>query len=103
MALLAEVYVTQIALISQIFCIAVLAGGWRGFLILLALRAEIYKSGRLFPAGFSSGYGAGLNLVDFYKVSLAARDGLVFRWRGFFVTQIAQIAQIFCIASLAGG
>ena len=117
MALLAEVYVTQIALISQIFCIAVLAGGWRGFLILLALRAEIYKSGRLFPAGFSSGYGAGLNLdyvytpssrhssseldsvldfrssVDFYKVSLAARDGLVFRWRGFFVTQIAQKAQ----------
>ena len=29
-----------------------------------------------------SGYGY-FNLVDFYKVSLASRDGLFFCWRGF--------------------
>ena len=55
-----------------------------GLLIRLALRAEIYKSGRLFPAGFSSGYGVGLNLVDFHKVSLAVRDGFYLLLFSFF-------------------
>ena len=51
MASLADFHVTQIAQIAQFFCIASLAGGDAVFLFRLALRAEIYKSGRLFPCG----------------------------------------------------
>ena len=48
------------------------------FVLLLAALTKSWESCKLIPAGFSSGCGDGLNLVDFYKVSLAARDGLFF-------------------------
>ena len=44
------------------------------YLLLLAALTKSWESCKLIPAGFSSGCGD-FNLVDFYKVSLAARDG----------------------------
>ncbi len=80
MAALAGGTVTQIARISQIFlhCYACRGAG-AGFYSPARGAREIYKSRRLFPLGdFFSGCGAGLDLVDFYKVSLASRDELFF-------------------------
>jgi len=49
------------------------------FFLLLAALTRSCISRRLFPFGdFFSGCGAGLDLVDFYKVSLASRDELFF-------------------------
>ena len=54
----------------------------RGFILLLAVLARSRKSRKLIPAGFFSGCGDIINLVDFNKVSVASHDGLYFRWRG---------------------
>ena len=51
----------------------------RGFILLLAVLARSRKSRKLIPAGFFSGCGDIINLVDFYKVSVASHDGLYFR------------------------
>ena len=52
--------------------------GWRGFLLLLAVLAKSINLVNFFSSGILSGCGAGLDLVDFYKVSLTACDGLFF-------------------------
>ena len=47
------------------------------FLFALPCGQRSWESYRLFPFGIVlSGCGDGLNLVDFYRVSLAARDGV---------------------------
>ena len=76
MAALAEVYVTQISQISQIFLRCYACRGWGGLNRLLAALTKSWESGRLFPCGDFFRVRGWLNLVDFYKVSLAARDGL---------------------------
>ena len=89
-------FVTQMAQIAQIFCIAALAG----FLFALPCGQKSCKSCRLFPFGDYPGAGT-LILWIFIRYRWLRAMDWSYASRGF-VTQMAQIAQIFCIAALAG-